>query len=163
MGMSTGATSHEYTANFMSALSDQDVCLLADKMEYADQVSQWAASYTLDAQKFARTLESGGREETMNGSVVFKLLGGTWKSVNEDGRKYSLKLGTVFKKLTPEHLHSALCYWHMASYDALMLHCIAIFVVNSLVKTLALKHLGVPLAVIPMPARCHPRTPCARK
>jgi hypothetical protein len=62
MGMSTGGTSGEYTPDFMSALSDPDVCLVADKFEQADLVSQWAMSDTLDAQKFARTLQRGERQ-----------------------------------------------------------------------------------------------------
>jgi hypothetical protein len=159
--MSTGgSTSDEHTPDFMSALSDPGVCLLADKFEETDHVSQWASSDKLDAHKFAQTLARGGREEAMNGvknvnifRAVFKLMGGTWKSMKRDGPNYSgMELGAVFKKLAPPHLHPALCFWHMTSYDALMPHCIAMFVVNSLVKALALKGVdGQHLADIPMP------------
>jgi hypothetical protein len=120
MGMSTGATSSEYTPNSIKDLADQDVCLFADKVEYADQVSQWAASDTLDAQNFARTPESGGREEAMNGlenanifRAVFKMSGGKKKSFHAaGGQACSLELGAVFEKPALKHLHSALCYWH---------------------------------------------------
>jgi hypothetical protein len=63
--------------------------------------------------------------------------------------EYQLTLGSVFLKVAPTRLHSALCSWHLASYDAFMLHCIAIYVVNALVQKLRLKRapIAFPLAV----------------
>jgi hypothetical protein len=60
------------------------------------------------------------------------------------GHAYQLTLGSVFQKLALRHLHSALCHWHKASYDPFMLHCIAIFVVNSLDRALGLQRPAIP-------------------
>ena len=68
------------------------------------------------------------------------------------GHAYQLTLGSVFQKLALRHLHSALCHWHKASYDPFMLHCIAIFVVNSLVGALQLQRPPIPFPrAIPAP------------
>jgi hypothetical protein len=144
MGMSTGGTSDEYTKAFMSDLSETDATSIAENLDKVDLVSQWASSDTLDTQKLASALALGGRAAALHGvknlnifRVVYNLMGG-WKGIKRDGSSYSMKLGAVFMKVAPERLHKALCYWHIASYDAFMLHCIAVFVVNSLVRTLAL-------------------------
>jgi hypothetical protein len=48
-------------------LGEDEVGLLADKMAHADEVSQWASASTLDAQKFATALQTGGQEKAMAG------------------------------------------------------------------------------------------------
>jgi hypothetical protein len=163
MGMSNGATSEEFNENFMDDLNDDEFALLADKMAHADEVSQWATSSALDSQKFAFALQTQGYAKSMAGVKshgIFKLV---CLLIKEPGAKrrgcgdYQLALGHIFKKLAPRHLHSALCYWHMASYDPFMLHCIAIFVVNSLVRTLRLPRPPIPFPLAGPAPREHGR------
>jgi hypothetical protein len=145
-------------ANFMDDLDEEESALLAEKIAHAKEVSQWASSNTLDSAKFALALQTRGHAESMAGVKnhnIFKLV---YHLIKEPGAKrggcggYQLTLGSVFLKLAPKHLHSALCYWHMASYDSFMLHCVAIFVVNSLVKNLRLPRPTTPFPLaVPAP------------
>jgi hypothetical protein len=157
MGMCNGAAAEEFNANFMDDLGDDESALLAKKMAHAEEVSQWASCNTLDSQKFASALQTMAKPSAKSMAGVknhnfFKLV---YLLIKEDGAKrrglgeYQLTLGPVFLKVVPTRLHSALCSWHLASYDAFMLHCIAIFVVNSLVKKLRLARapIAFPLAV----------------
>jgi hypothetical protein len=82
--------------------------------------------------------------------AAFELMGGTWKSLHRAGGACSLELEAVFKKPRCPALCSLLSatatgIWHMASYDPSRPHCIDIFVVNALAKSLALELPGIPI------------------
>jgi hypothetical protein len=152
MALANGVASEEFNANSMDDLDEEESALLAEKIVHAKEVSQWAISSALDSAKFALALQTRGHAKSMAGVKnhnIFKLV---CLLIKEPGAKrmgcddYQLTLGPAFLKHAPRpHLHSALCYWHMASCDSFALHCIAsIFVVNSLVKNLRLPRPPIP-------------------